>query len=66
MDKEVWGIVIAVAVVGGGIIAALVLHLASEARINREHKRLNDDRIADGLPPLSREELGLYDDFHDA
>ena len=54
------------AVIGGGIIAALLVHFAREARINREHKRLNDERLQQGLPPASREELGLYDDFHDA
>jgi hypothetical protein len=59
-----WGIVIAIAVVAGGMAAAFILHFARERRINREHKRINDERIADGLPPLSRKELGLdHDEF---
>ena len=62
LDSEAIGI-ISIAVVGGGIIASLLLHFSRESRINREHKRINDERMANGLPPLSRKELGLDEEF---
>ena len=38
-------------------IVAFILHPLRQD--NTEHKLINDERIAQGLPPLSRKDLGI-------
>ena len=52
-------LIITSAVTFGGLIAWLVIDHRRNKRINREHERINRERMADGQPPLSRKELGL-------